>query len=151
MNWQTTIYNAFAGINSSEKNALVRFLLEHSENGSKRGIEEAIEYAIKSKPSFGGFILVARQGKEIVAAIVANRTGMEGYEPNNIFAFVTQHRELKQEEEMLSLLRKAVSMADGDVALHVKPDNPKMELFKKIGFQNQYLELRLCKNATAVA
>jgi hypothetical protein len=76
---------------------------------------------------------------------------MEGYVPNNIFPFVTQHRELKQEDEMLSLLRKAVSMADGDVALHVKPDNPTMELFKKIGFQNQYLELRLNKNATAVA
>lgn len=152
MTWQTTIYNAFSGISPSDQNALVRFLLEHSENVTKKGIEEAIEYAVKSKPSFGGFIMAAHQNGKLVAVVVANRTGMGGYVPNNIFVFVTQHREfLHEEDQMLSLLRKAISYADGDVALHVKPDNPTLELFKKIGFEAQYLELRLSKSVPAVA
>lgn len=152
MTWETTIYNAFSGINPSDRNALVRFLIEHTENAAKKEIEDAIEYALKIKPSFGGFIMVAHEDRAIRAAIVANRTGMEGYVPNNIFVFVTQHRDfLNIENEMLALLRQAINHTKGDVALHVKPDNPTRALFEKIGFEAQYLELRLSKQATAVA
>jgi [ribosomal protein S18]-alanine N-acetyltransferase len=146
MTYQTILYDAYTGISPSEKSALVRFLHENTENTSAQNILEAVEYAVKHKPSFGGFILVAHNGKELLAAIVANRTGMEGYNPKNIFVYVTLHPKLyKREESARQLLQKAIACTDGDIALHVEPDNPALQLYQKLGFEARYLELRFNK------
>lgn len=151
MVYQTTLFNAFTGISPVEKSAVVSFLCEHTENTSSRNVLEAVEYAVKHKPSFGGFVLTAEKEKQIVAAVVANCTGMEGYNPQNIFVFVSLHKKHRKDEALAKhLLQKAIRYADGEIALHVEPDNPALKTYQKMGFKAQYLELRLNKaEATA--
>jgi ribosomal protein S18 acetylase RimI-like enzyme len=38
-----------------------------------------------------------------------------------------------------------IKNTDGDIALHVEPENPALHLYKKLGFTNKYLEMRLTK------
>jgi ribosomal protein S18 acetylase RimI-like enzyme len=42
-------------------------------------------------------------------------------------------------------MKRAIELADGDIALHVEPDNPARILYEKLGFTNKYLEMRLKK------
>ncbi len=37
---------------------------------------------------------------------------------------------------------------DGDIALHVEPDNPARFLYEKYGFTNKYLEMRYKRGKT---
>lgn len=146
MVYQTTLFNAFTGITPVEKSAVVRFLCEHTENTTSHNVVEAVEYAVKHKPSFGGFVLIAKKGKQIVAAVVANCTGMEGYNPKNIFVFVSFHKKHRNDEALVKqLMQKAIRYADGEIALHVEPDNPALKMYQKMGFKAQYLELRFNK------
>jgi ribosomal protein S18 acetylase RimI-like enzyme len=152
MSYQTTVYDAFTGISPMEKNMLVSFLHEHCENAdSPASIREAVEYALKTKPSFGGFILVVRQRHQILAAIVANRTGMEGYSATNIFVYAGFHPECRSNETLIhDAMQKAIGYADGDIAMHVEPNNPALKLYQKLGFSAQYLELRLNKKSKSI-
>ncbi len=151
MSHETTLYDAFTGMSPAEKSAVLGFLYDHTENANRQNIREALEYAIKNKPSFGGFILAAQEGKRIIAAIVANRTGMEGYNPKHLFVYVTFHEDYRENETFIKeLLHRAIEYAEGDVAFHIEPKNPALKIFKKIGFQAQYLELRFSRQAAAL-
>ncbi len=151
MPYQFTLYDAFSGINAMEKSKVIRFLCDHNLT-PRHSVLEAVEYAVKLKPSFGGYVLVAEEDHQIIGAVVANRTGMEGYNPKNIFVFVTLHKDYEAEENLIrALLEKAIRYADGDVAIHVEPGHPALQIYQKMGFQAQYLELRLSKHKSAVA
>lgn len=129
-----------------EKGRVIHFLNTFEGENKRENIAEAVEYAIKLKPSFGGFVLTAEQEGQIVGAIVANRTGMGSYNPNHILVFVTLHQDYQEDEALTkSLIQKAIRHAKGDIAMHVRPDNPALQLYEKIGFKAQYLELRLSK------
>lgn len=51
-------------------------------------IWEVIEYVMKFKFFFGGFVLVVWYNKQIIGAIIVNCIGMEVYNFKNIFVFV---------------------------------------------------------------
>lgn len=141
-----TLYNAFTKINPLEKNAVINFLHEHTPNTSKSDIRHAIEYALKEIPSFGGFIYTAHQDKQLVGVIIATKTGMTGYNAKHLFVFVSLLPLLNiSEDSATSLLSRAIDYADGDIALHIKPNNPALKLYQKLGFQAQFVELRLSK------
>ena len=146
MVYKTNLFNAFTGISPVEKSAVVGFLCEHTENTNHQNAKEAVEYAVKHKPSFGGFVLTAEKDQQVVAVVVANRTGMEGYNPKNIFVYVSLHKKYRNDETLVKqLMQKAIRYADGDVALHVEPNNPALKMYQNMGFKAQYLELRLNK------
>lgn len=127
-----------------EKSQVVRFLMEQEGHSEGDSIREAVEYAMKLKPSFGGFVLVARLQQQIVGVIIANRTGMEAYNPKNIFVFVTVEDSCRRKEAFVKqLIDQGIKYADGDIAMHVKSDNPALAIYQKLGFKAQYLELRL--------
>ncbi len=42
-------------------------------------------------------------------------------------------------------MEKTMSIAKGDIALHVEPNNPAKFLYEKLGFTNKYLEMRYQK------
>jgi len=142
------IFNSTNKPTESRKNDIVDFLFNHLEEygDSKEDIEKALSFSLREKAtSLGGFILLAKDGDEITGAVVINRTGMEGYIPENILVYIATHKEYRGKGVGKQLMNKAIEIADGDIALHVEADNPAKFLYEKVGFTNPYLEMRYKK------
>lgn len=150
MKSQTTVYNSFTGMSPGEKGSLVAFICRHTANTNKKDVIEALDYALKEKPSFGGFILAMKKDHAFIASIVVNNTGMQGYKPNNIFVYVTIHEDYKNDEKVLKeIMCKALDMSNGDVALHIDPKSPIIKFYQKLGFTQRTLELRRNKKPSS--
>ena len=130
-----------------EKNIIRDFLFEHlQEYGDKKeDISRAIDYSLNKGITPGGFVVVGRDNNEIVGAVVVNRTGMEGYIPENILVYIATHKERRGKGYGKKLMEAAIETASGSIALHVEPENPAKFLYEKLGFTNKYLEMRLNK------
>lgn len=123
------------------------FLYEHLDQygDKKEDIMKAINYALNKGITPGGFIVVGYEGSEIAGAVVVNKTGMEGYIPENILVYIATHRDQRGKGLGKKLMQRAIDEAEGAIALHVEPDNPAKILYEKLGFTNKYLEMRLIK------
>lgn len=148
MKYQTQIFNAVQKPDINEKNEIVDFLFNHLDQfgDKKEDIMKAIDFSVKDSASFGGFTLIARDGENVVGAVVVNQTGMQGYIPENILVYIAVHRDLRGQGIGKILMTEAINLAKGDIALHVEPDNPARHLYQKLGFDNKYLEMRLKKS-----
>lgn len=113
---------------------------------SKDDIMRAINYSLNKGITPGGFVLKGVDDGEIVGAVVVNKTGMEGYIPENILVYIATHRDRRGKGYGKALMQKAIETAEGNIALHVEPDNPAKILYEKLGFTNKYLEMRLNKS-----
>lgn len=124
---------------------ITNFLHEHlDEYGDKKeDIKKALQYAQKERASHGGFILAGYEGDEIVGTVVINKTGMEGYIPENILVYIAVHGDRRGKGYGKKLMNRAIDLVDGDLALHVEPDNPARKLYEHFGFTSKYLEMRL--------
>lgn len=134
-------------IDCQTKETISSFLYKHLEEygDEKSAIEKAIDYANSEKECKGGFVLSGSVENEIVGAVVINETGMSEYIPENILIYIAVDPEKRGNGYGEMLMKKAVDSANGDVALHVEKDNPAINLYKKIGFTNPYLEMRYKK------
>ncbi len=143
------IYTPFDPATLTEKNKIADFLFKHLDQyGDKReDIMRALEYALKETASHGGFIITGVRKDKIVGTVVINQTGMKGYIPENILVYIAVDGGRRGEGIGKKLMKKAIEMAKGDIALHVEPDNPARFLYEKLGFSSKYLEMRLKKNA----
>lgn len=140
---QTTVFNSFTGMGLGEKNALINFICQYCSRAQKPDVKEALDYALKEKPSFGGFVIAIKDEEKFIAAIVVNNTGMQGYIPNNLFAYVALNAKHPNKESILEeIMCKALDLSNGDVALRLDPKNPIIKLYKKLGFTQNTLELR---------
>ena len=120
------------------------FLYEHlDEFGDKREyIMRCLDYVFNAENKRNGFILLGIVNDDIVGAVVINETGMGGYIPENILVYIAVHKEYRGKGLGKKLMEGALKVANGDVALHVEPNNPAVHLYKKVGFTNKYLEMR---------
>lgn len=145
---KTNIYDASRKPEENEKNDIIEFLYTHLEEfgDSREDIRKAIDYALEEVSSFGGFLITSIHDKEISGVVVVNRTGMQGYIPENILVYIATHKDLRGQGIGKALMKISVDHADGDVALHVEPENPAKYLYEKIGFTNKYLEMRYKKS-----
>ena len=125
---------------------LSAFLFEHLEayGDDIEAIEKAILYA-NSKQTPGGYLLERFEDGQLVSAAVINKTGMGGYIPENILVYVATHKAHRGKGLGGELMRKITQITEGDIALHVEPQNPAKRLYEKFGFTNKYLEMRLIK------
>lgn len=141
------VYKPYYAPDQDRITEIVSFLFDHLDQygDPRRDIEEAIDFALKRKVSFGGFLLEAREDDKTVGAVVINQTGMKGYVPENILVYIAVHSDYRGKGIGKQLMEKAIDQARGDVALHVEPDNPARHLYEKIGFDNKYLEMRYKK------
>jgi len=130
---------------ASEKEAIIDFLFQHLENygDPREHIQRAVEFALKQIESFGGHVVVLKKEGVIVGVVVLNRTGMGGYIPENILVYIAAHGEYRGQGLGKKLMKKAIEVTEGDIALHVEANNPAKFLYEKVGFTNPYLEMRL--------
>lgn len=133
-------------LSSDEVTKLASFLFEHLEQygDDKSAIEKAILYA-NSSDTPGGYLIELLEGGELLSAAVINKTGMGEYIPENILVYLATHKEHRGQGLGGQLMRKMVDTVEGDIALHVEPQNPAKKLYEKFGFGNKYLEMRLTK------
>lgn len=132
---------------AEEKSDIIHFLHRHLETFGDplNDIEKCIDYALKEYQSFGGFIISAYEKDEIAGVVVINKTGMKDYIPENILVYIATHKSYRGKGIGKELMLKAIDFADGNIALHVEPNNPAVRLYEKLGFTNKYLEMRLIK------
>ena len=143
MSFRVQCYDAFSGLGPGERIALVNFIHRSSEEEDRGVIREAIDYALKNKPSFGGFIFVCWQERRPIACVLVNKTGMSGFLPSHLLVYASLDKEFHGQPEILDdLVRKTTRRCKGEVALHLKPDSPSLPLFQALGFQEHYVELR---------
>lgn len=143
-----TIYNSNMKPDDSEKEKVVDFLYQHlDEYGDpKEAIRKSLDFAVHDLiPSMGGFVLALKEEGEILGATIVNKTGMSGYIPENILVYIAVDEKMRGKGIGKKVMNKAIELAEGDVALHVEPENPAKFLYEKIGFTNKYLEMRYRK------
>lgn len=138
------IFNSINIVSTLEKKELVDFLFDHlDEYGDKwEDIERAVDYALNPHPAFGGFVLYIKESGEVKGVLVMNKTGMQGYIPENVLVYIAVHSESRGLGIGKKLMNKAIETVKGNIALHVEPDNPARHLYKSVGFENPYLEMR---------
>jgi len=128
-----------------EANHLIDFLHDHLDQygDPKEHIKACLDYALQRSDSPGGFAITISDEYGLVGATIVNATGMKGYIPEFILVYIATHRRVRGKGIGKQLLQEVLERADGDVALHVEPDNPARILYEKAGFQSKYLEMRL--------
>lgn len=124
---------------------IATFLYTHLEQyGDKiEDILKCIAYVMN--PNKGGNIVVGLDENKIVGIVILNNTGMQDFIPENILVYIAVDNSQRGKGYGKKLMQKAISIAEGNIALHVEPDNPALLLYKKLGFTNKYLEMRLNK------
>ncbi len=141
------VFNSENKPNVEEKNEVIEFLFNHLENygDPKQDIEKAIDFSLREYSSFGGFVLIAKENSDIIGAVVINQTGMKDYIPENILVYIATHKNHRGKGVGKQLMKKSIELSQGDIALHVEPDNPARFLYEKIGFTSKYIEMRYKK------
>jgi ribosomal-protein-alanine N-acetyltransferase len=122
---------------------IAHFLYTHLEQyGDKiEDILTCIDYAMN--PERGGKIILSLENEIITGAVILNNTGMTGYIPENILVYIAVDKSQRGKGLGKKLMQKAIDITQGNIALHVEPDNPAKILYEKLGFTNKYLEMRL--------
>lgn len=128
-----------------QKKEIADFLFDHLDQygDPHSDIMKCLDYALDQAVDKGGFVVLARENESVVGAVVMNKTGMSGYIPENILVYIAVDASQRGKGVGKKLMETAIDLANGDIALHVEPDNPAKKLYEKLGFTNKYLEMRL--------
>ena len=140
------IINATSGENKTYTNQVIaQFLYTHLEEyGDKiEDILKCIDYVMDADK--GGNIVVGLDENKIVGVTILNNTNMKDFIPENILVYIAVDNSQRGKGFGKQLMQKAISISEGNIALHVEPDNPAKKLYEKLGFTNKYLEMRLIK------
>lgn len=130
-----------------DRDDIADFLFKHlGEFGDeKKHILDCIGYAYGDENGQDGFILIAHEKGRIAGVVIINHTNMGGYIPEHLLVYIAVHRDYRGEGLGSELMERIIEETDGDIALHVEEHNPAIHLYKKYGFTNKYLEMRLKK------
>lgn len=131
-----------------EKN-IVHFLFTELEHygDPEHHIQKAVDYALGRDNKPGGLVLVARENDKIVSAVVINKTGMSEYIPENILVYIATDKNQRGKGIGKKVMQNVIDNTKGNIALHVDADNPAINLYERLGFTNDFLEMRLIKKA----
>lgn len=142
------VLDSISPVGMIEKQTIVDFLYEHLEEygDSKEDIMRALEYALSESSLQGGFVLKGFEKDNLVGIVLMNKTGMKGYIPENILVYIAVHKDFRGKGIGKQLMNKIIDITDGDIKLHVEPQNPARFLYEKVGFENKYLEYRFKQN-----
>lgn len=143
-------YSQSTPLTSERQKQIVAFLYKSLEQygDPEEDINKAVNYAMNTlyaNKDTSGTVLSATLEDKIVGAVVLNETGMGGYIPDNILVYIATDANHRGQGIGKKLMQEALQAVDGDVALHVEPDNPAKKLYESLGFTNKYLEMRFKK------
>lgn len=141
------VYSDNQNPTSFDRDTIADFLYEHLDEygDARKHILSCIGYAFGDQSGQDGFILLAYDGDQIVGAVIINHTNMGGYIPEHILVYIAVNADYRGQGIGKELMKKVIEETEGDIALHVEPDNPAIHLYEKVGFTNKYLEMRLNK------
>ena len=135
--------------NDEIKSEVINFLFESLEQygDPKKDIEKCLDYAFGKNNKPGGMVISAinSETQKMVGAVIINKTGMDGYIPENILVYIATDKNMRGKGVGKQLMQTAIDLSEGDMALHCEPDNPAKFLYEKLGFTSKYLEMRLKK------
>ncbi len=139
-----SVYTPKDKVSEDTKKEIADFLYEHLDQfGDKHEyIMKCINFALDDKDKFGGFIITSRDGDKINGAVIVNKTGMGGYIPENILVYIAVDKAYRGKGLGKELMQRTFDQAEGDIKLHVEPENPARFLYEKLGFTSKYLEMR---------
>lgn len=122
----------------------VEFLFNHLDRfgDPKEDINKCLDYAFSTNEAKGGFALAAFYDKHLVGALIMNKTGMQGYIPENILVYVAVNSNFRGKGIGRQIIERSFKEADGNIKLHVEYDNPAKRLYERIGFTTKYAEMR---------
>jgi [ribosomal protein S18]-alanine N-acetyltransferase len=128
-----------------QKERISRFILDNSceQDLSYEIIWRSVDYALSLSKNQGGFILLAKDDGDITGALVINRTSMEDYIPENILIHLVIGAHVNKNETGLKLLRMAVELTNGKLAVRLNKDHPDRSLYEVMGFRERYIEYQL--------
>lgn len=132
-------------LSKEEEAQIADFLFEQLEDYGDplHEIQKAVDYALGRAQKPGGLILVAKENNTIISAVVVTKTGMEPFIPANVLVYIATDKNQRGKGIGKSMMNKVTELVEGDIALHVEPDNPARKLYENLGFTNKYLEMRL--------
>ena len=143
-------YSVKEPMSIEEQENVVNFLFKSLEEygDPKNDINKCINYAmnkLSDDRETSGMVLTATLEGKMVGAVILNDTGMGGYIPENILVYIATDANHRGQGIGKKLMREAIDSVDGDIALHVEPENPAKKLYESLGFTNKYLEMRFKK------
>ena len=126
---------------------IIDFLHTHLDRfrDSKEAIGKCIDYAFSKKNGKGGFILTGYFDNQLAGVVVMNKTGMEGFIPENILVYIAVDEKFRGKGIGGEMIKEALNRSQGDVKLHVEYDNPAKRLYERVGFTTKYAEMRFHK------
>ncbi len=124
---------------------IIRFLHSNSKGASsksKEDVRKSIEYAMKERPSLGGYITVIRNGSKMWGVSILNKTGLEGIMPDYILSHMAVEPTCTDKAHCEQLLmKKTLELCNGNVAFLVQANDPMVEACMEQGFEYRRLEL----------
>jgi [ribosomal protein S18]-alanine N-acetyltransferase len=140
-----TVLTPKDNVSEKEKKEVADFLYEHLDQfgDEHQAIMKCIDFALDDQKKFGGFVVYTREDQQISGAVIVNKTGMQGYIPENILVYIAVDKQFRGKGLGKSLMKKTFELAEGSIKLHVEPENPARYLYEKLGFTSKYLEMRL--------
>lgn len=132
------------GTSPFSRNDIAEFLHQHLDQygDPKSAILKCIGYAYGDNPGQDGFVLIAHDDDDILGVVIINKTNMSQYIPENILVYIAVHKKTRGKGVGKEMMKRTIEASQGDIALHVEPDNPAKFLYEKFGFTNKYLEMR---------
>jgi ribosomal protein S18 acetylase RimI-like enzyme len=116
-------------------------------NDPKETVASAVDYALSTHPTGKGFLIVASVARQIVGVVVAVRTDRLEIIPENVLVYICVHPDHRHRGIGTRLLREALNCVDGQITVHLLRSNPAIGFLKKMGFNDDYYELRFEKGA----
>jgi len=123
---------------------LVDFLHENLDKftDAKTAIRKAIDYALSDEAGKGGFLVLAKEEKDLVGMLVMNKTGMTEYIPDYLLVYIAVRADQRGKGIGAEIIKSVMAEIKSSIALHVEYDNPAKRLYERLGFSSKYAEMR---------
>jgi GNAT superfamily N-acetyltransferase len=139
-----TIFSPESPLSEVQVDCLADFLVSGlAEYGDpKTEVIKCLNFAMEGTKGPGGLVITLGEFSDLKAALVVNHTGMSGYIPEHILVYFVVSQTRRGKGLGQRMLEYLMTKLEGGIALHVEPGNPAIRLYEKLGFVNNYLEMR---------